>query len=241
MTDLAICASDFGEGIYRTGFHYYGEVLKAGMPRNDRLIFPNIERNKKVRDMLGLEDNEKVLLFAPTFRDNADLKKQQIMIDIPQTLDCLSRNGEKWKCLLRSHALAKFYDNTMYLENVIDVSDFPDMTDLLCISDMLITDYSSCAEDLILSDKPIIIAAFDIDEYKRECRSFNYDIQASGHIIAYDQEQLNRILTTKTEEDYVSSCKKAKDFYKVHETGKSAEMICERIISHIEELKKREN
>lgn len=80
------------------------------------------------------------------------------------------------------------------------------MADLLLISDILITDYSSSAGDFILQHKPAILALFDIEDYSRNCRSFNFDLKESKFIKAFSQSELDVILQNIDDDKIYKTC-----------------------------------
>ena len=234
ITDLCIAASDIGESVYHTAFHYNGKIFRDGMPRNDKLVNESLEDQKKIRRKIGISDEEKVLLFAPTFRDNIS-GEQNVEVDLDDALKILSSKGEKWKCLVRAHSASAGL-NIEKNNNYINVSKYPDMADLLSISDMLITDYSSSAGDFILRHKPVILTMYDYDEYITKCRGFNFSPKDAGFIVAMNQAELDDILKLYTAEKYEENCNKIIDYFNITESGKSAKLICD-IIN--DEFKKR--
>ena len=115
------------------------------------------------------------------------------------------------------------------MDRAIDVSKYPDMSDLLMIADMLITDYSSCAGDFILKKKPVLLAQFDRDVYIKENRSFYTDIRQIGFLIAEDQDQLCRMIETTSDEAFEQNCEQIMRFYGTSESGHASEAVCRRI------------
>ena len=226
VTDLCVAGSDLGEEVYRTAFKYKGEVLKVGSPRNDALVNANDTIIKNIKKKLNLNNGKKILLYAPTFRDYLN-SLQKIDVDIENVLKILNEK-EDWICLIRTHSMSKGFEDVKN-DRIINVTNYPDMTDLLLISDMLITDYSSSASDYILLHRPVILAMFDRKEYEEKCRKFRIDPDEAGFITAYNQEELNSILKNYTEQDFEKSCEKLFNYFKINETGKSAEEICYRI------------
>lgn len=228
--DLFVAASDYGVRKARQGFLYDGEIILEGMPRNDKLV--NIARYSdevaEVRKRLGIGNDVKVLLYAPTFRD--DRGSQQCAIDIAASIASLEANGENWVCLVRSHSLSKGisvgFDTPAYL----DVTSYPDMADLLLMADLLITDYSSCAGDFLLSGKPVILAHFDRDEYEAQGRPLWVNPNEAGYLVAKNQGELNHILANLYSYDHRAIVDKVNRFYGTKETGQSSEAIVRRII-----------
>ena len=229
LVDLMVTNSKFGTSIYRSAMEYFGEVIEVGLPRNDILVKNDRKIAEKVKRKLNIGAKKKVLLYAPTFRDNL-VGKQNVLVDLHRVIDLL-KNNEEWICLLRSHPGAKgLHCIDDYNEDVIiNVSDYPDMAELLLITDLLITDYSSCAADFILRDKPAIMAQFDYEDYRRNCRDFYYEMEELPFFIAHNQGELEKIILGLTDEKVKDNCDKIKAFYQIKETGKSAEEICQMI------------
>lgn len=226
-TDLCVSGSWVSEMKFRSAFAYRGEILKVGMPRNDKLILPRPEEEAATRQKLGIPEGAKVLIFAPTFRNGQE--KQDVLVDLQQVMDILLSRGENWVCLVRGHKnVAKLLFDCDG-ERFIDASRIPDMADLLAIADMLITDYSSSSGDLIRRGKAVILALFDLEVYQANERQLYYDPALAGYFCAYDQEELNALLRTKTEEDYRQNSQRLCEFFQVVETGHASEEICRRI------------
>ena len=231
--NLFIAASDYGVRKAQQGLRYEGEMMVEGMPRNDKLV--NIDKYSgeadKVRKALGIGNDVKIALYAPTFRD--EVSTMQCAIDINQTMKNLEANGEKWICLVRSHSLTKKIstgcDNAAYL----DVSSYPDMADLLLIADLLLTDYSSCAGDFLLTGKPVVLVHFDKEEYLSKARSLWIDPVEAGYLVAKNQSELNAILSHLHEYDHKATADKLNKFYGTKESGKSSEAVAQRIVQEL--------
>ncbi|MBR1585446.1 MAG: CDP-glycerol glycerophosphotransferase family protein [Clostridia bacterium] len=232
MTDLFVVGSDYAQRRIQTAFRYHGEVLNAGCPRNDCLIFP--AKADQVRRAIGVEDGKKLLLYAPTFRRNSKILPTPV--NVAETLAHLNGRGGDWVCLMRAHPKAMGVD-LQAAGNVIDVSGYPDMSDLLMIADALITDYSSCAGDFILRGKPVFLAQFDLDRYTKENRTFHVDITQSGYLITHTQEELNRLIDTLTDQQIADNCEQIMRFFGAHETGRSAQQVCRMIDQRYQALR----
>ncbi|MBR3171080.1 MAG: CDP-glycerol glycerophosphotransferase family protein [Lachnospiraceae bacterium] len=140
------------------------KILEIGMPRND-IFFGNhdgIER--KVKKKLNIPNDTKLVLYAPTFRDDVDASVY--VLDVDRILAALSeRFGGDFVFLLRFHWFTDDHNPYEDNEHVIDVTSYDDMQELLYASSVLITDYSSCIWDASLSYKPCFIYAPDLDVY----------------------------------------------------------------------------
>lgn len=235
LTDLCIAASDYGEDVYHKAFKYNGKILKIGMPRNDRLLNCSKKEINEIKNKIGISPQKKILTYAPTFSDTKN-GIQQVTINIQQTLEILNRDKEEWICILRSHS-ASMGIEVYNTNNILNLSNYPDMTDILLISDMLITDFSSCAGDFILRKKPVILALFDEFGYKEIQKSFRIDIEETGFFIARNQKELNNIISNNTEEEFALNCENILKYYKTIETGNSAKVICDEINKAYNKLK----
>ena len=238
--DLMVAGSDYGVKKARQGLRYDGEIIVEGMPRNDKLV--NIDQYHKeaaeVRQRLGIDNNVKILLYAPTYRDETG--SQQCAIDIAATIANLEANDEKWTCLVRSHSLSKGFstpnsqlltpNSQLSTPNFKDVTSYPDMADLLLITDLLITDYSSSAGDFLLTGKPLVLAHFDRDNYEAQGRSLWVNPEEAGYLVAKNQDELNHILSNLYSYDHQAIADKINRFYGTKETGRSSEAVVRKIL-----------
>ena len=149
-------------------------VLEKGYPRNDALYAASAEKIAALRAQFGIGPGEKVILYAPTWRENAlDPGKgstygEGIAFDLkldPEKL--LDAAGAGSRLLLRMHYFSR---QTSQPDNpagrIVDVSEYDDINDLYLISDLLITDYSSVFFDYAVLDRPILFYMYDLDSYQ---------------------------------------------------------------------------
>lgn len=234
--DLAIAGSEYGEfKHYRSGFNYQGEILKEGSPRNDKLIDRSDARVTAVKDDLGIDSDMSMLLFAPTMRDSDENARHKVEgINLEETLDLLeSETGRKWMCLIRAHSSTKSLEGLPQTDRFLNVSDHEDMSDLLLISEVLITDYSSSAGDFVLLDRLVILFQNDRDEYMSKDRKLYFDIDESPYLVALNQEELNELISNYHTIDIEKNCKDILDFYGSYETGQASLRVAERINTFI--------
>ncbi len=231
ICDLFLTASVNGAATARSAFNYRGELLDVGIPRNDRLI--HLEEQKdfaaSVRRNLHISDDTKILLYAPTFRDRKK-DKQKSDADLSEALDALEANGEKWICLTRAHTRSAGLENNWNDARFMDVTDYPDIADLLIVTDLLITDYSSSAQDYVLTNRPVILVQFDIDEYAEDVRALRDDPMDTGFLIAHNQDEFMNLIRNLSSYDHAAIARKVLDYYGTHESGHATEAVCERIM-----------
>lgn len=165
ITDVFLTASDDDSNVVKKSFWYNHEIMKSGSPRSDIFFHTTKEQILKIRKNLDIDDNYKILLYAPTFRDDKSTKGYGV--DIDKVLKALEKNtGESWIALIRMHpAAVKFANNFHYGKNVINVSTYPDPQDLSIICNAMLTDYSSIMLDAFLQMKPVFLFTCDYDDY----------------------------------------------------------------------------
>lgn len=235
--DYAVAGSEYGKNQYRSAFRYTGTVLMEGTPRNDRLIVADEKQISSIRDQLGVADDVKIMLYAPTLRRAAAGKSEQQIqdVDIPALLTLLEkRDNSKWICLLRAHPAVKGLCGAADDSRIKDASSHEDMADLLLVADMLITDYSSCAGDFALRGRPVVLFQPDRKEYLEKDRTFYFDIEDSPYFVAENQKELEDILQNMTEEKARENCKAILQFYGDKETGRASECVAQIIKNWIE-------
>lgn len=209
--DLMISGCGVQTRLIRSSFWYDGEILEKGIPRND--IFFKKDKHpaikKKICEKYGIHEDNALILYAPTFRKNHSLKPYNIIWDdlLP---DLRNMTGKKnISVLLRLHPNMLRRDTSPLLNStaVTDVTKYHDMQELLCISDLLITDYSSTMFDFPMIGGPCILYATDIDEYDR---GYYFDFYSLPFPIARSQEELVQRLKDFDKTVYEA---KVKDFF----------------------------
>lgn len=192
----------YTEQIIRKSFCYTGDILECGVPRND-IFFDKRkleERSILVKEKTGINQEDKLAIFAPTFRGDFVFEEAGLnYIELKSSLE--KKFGGSWKILFRMHPmLAEKY--TPKGDDLIDVSRYPDMQDLLAISDVLITDYSSSMWDFAMMRRPVFLFATDVDKYSAG-RGVYYPVEKWPFPFAKSNEQLSSIISTFDNLSYV--------------------------------------
>lgn len=226
---LATCmlshAQKYTEWIIRDSFDYEGDVIDSGVPRNDVFFSDKIDLIKNRVCKKFSIGNKKIVLYAPTFR--GDFESSRAELDINALINSLKeRFGGDWVVFYRNHPLAK--GDVEYSEKIINVSLYPDMQELLCAADVLITDYSSSCWDYSMLHRPIFLFADDIDKYESE--SLFMPFTDLPYSIAKTNEELDEIIQNFSEEDYLVRVKKYHEFMGNYEEGTA----CKKMFSYIE-------
>src|SRR5699024_4338327 len=132
-----------------------------------------------LKKTLNIDADKKVILYAPTWRDNHYYDVGQYKFDLPFDIDALYQAlGDDYVILLRMHYLVReSFDIAAYHPFIQDVSAYPEVSDLYLVADMLITDYSSVFFDYATLKRPMIFYCHDIDEYRDHIRGFYFDFE----------------------------------------------------------------
>ena len=189
MTTHWISNSTFETEIYKQAFWGVKNVLEYGHPRNDILINGDMAVVEKVKKLFGIE-GKKVMLYAPTFRE--DYRMDCYRIDyarLKQELE--NRFGGEWIFVVRLHPRVRAYSSQILpaVNYIVDGTFYPDIQELILMADSMITDYSSCIFDFLLTRRPGFIFATDIEAYNTE-RGFYYSLESTPFPIATDNNIL---------------------------------------------------
>lgn len=203
-SDLYISGSDYMSKLFKKSFWYSGEILTAGTPRND-VFFDAHEmllRKEKVFEALGISPHKKVLLYAPTFRANSSFEAYGI--DTKRVSNTLNKAmGGNWVLLIRLHPnLVKNKKQSEWeilFPSTINVTSYPDIQDLLCAANILVTDYSSCMFDYMYTLRPCIIFAEDIGNYDR---GFYMSVNSLPFPVANNNSELEKAIKNFDENTY---------------------------------------
>ena len=203
-----------------------GKFLPIGMPRNDIFFSTKDSIKRKVKDYFYFTDDKKIILYAPTYRGNhraSDI--MEFSLNISSLLQVLKNKFDSdFVFLYRSHIYSKNKfgkDN----ENIISASQYPDMQELLCAADILITDYSSCIWDFSFTYKPCFIYAPDLKKYQEE-QGFYTPVEEWPFPVAETNEQLTENINNFDEEEYKHAVKKHHADLGSYENGTACGQFC---------------
>ena len=189
----------------KSSFHHKGKILECGMPRNDILINKNMDSiNQKVRSLLQIPADHKILIYAPTYRKNK--LPNSYSFDTRAVKKALSEKfGGNWEILFRMHYyIIKQLSHDH--NDFIDASDYPDMQELLYASDALITDYSSSIWDFSFTKRPCFLYATDLSAYDLK-HGFYTDIHTWPFPLAESNKELVQNILQFDEQQYFNAVK----------------------------------
>ncbi|MER7175881.1 CDP-glycerol glycerophosphotransferase family protein [Streptomyces mesophilus] len=212
-------------------------LLRAGYPRNDRLVEARLRDEREGRfprpalaAELGIPDHKTVVLYAPTFRGTPRNKQARLALDVREFAE---RFGDTHVLLVRAHYMETATLPATAPGTVIDVSAHHDVSEIQCLADVLITDYSSIMFDFALLDRPIIHFAPDLDTYAAERGSY-FDLRScSGGPVVETQEELLQTLAglKKSDGEWQQVRREFAAKFGAYDDGHSARTVVEQLFS----------
>lgn len=172
--------------------------VPTGLPRNDVFFGDTDAINRKIRKYYNIDGNKHLAIFAPTFRRG--MKSDTFGMDFDMVRTALEeRFGGEWVILFRNH---NFVKGKQKYAGAVDVSAYHDMQELMCASDILISDYSSCLYDFCMSKKAAFVYATDLDNYMNNDRSFAYPFEKWPYPVARSNQELIEQIKVFDEHQY---------------------------------------
>lgn len=235
--DYLIAPNQYSKDIFKSCFAFEKTFIDTGYPRNDILYQKNnLEDINAIKERLGLPLNKKVILYAPTWRDDYYISKGKYKFQIPFNLDYLKELlGEDAIFIFRAHylvaeSLTEVADN----KKIFNFSKTEDISLLYLISDLLITDYSSVFFDYANLKRPILFYAYDYQHYRDNLRGFYFDIEndSPGPFVVEEKIFYKMLSVFLNNNDFIDYREKLIDFYNRFcewEHGQSSEKLVEQI------------
>jgi len=227
--DLLLSGCKMSTEIFKRAFWYDGKYFEHGTPRNDILFQNNTLLKEQIRRRLNISPNSKVVLYAPTFRKNNNLDVYNM--DYEKAANNLSQKfGGKWTVLVKLHPHLMAKSNQLLSGcNVTDVTTYDDIQELLFISDVLITDYSSVMFDFALTRRPCFLYAPDIVDYINNDRQMYFDITRLPFPCSVNDNDLAKKIAGFDETEYKYQLEKFLDKIGSFEKGNACEMLVKHI------------
>lgn len=181
--DYLLSPNAYSSEIFRSAFKFDNEMLEYGYPRNDILYSPQKDEIiTRVKKSIGIPEDKKVVLYAPTWRDDDFYEpgkyKFQLQLDLHKMKEVL---GDEYVVTLRMHYFIADDINVEGLDGfAFNLSKYDDISELYLISDILITDYSSVFFDYANLKRPILFFTYDLDKYRDQLRGFYLDFENEG-------------------------------------------------------------
>ena len=177
----------------------------VGIPRTD--VFFDDRYKQDICETIyseypQLKAASRVILYAPTFRGESALDAYfpQDAIDLNRLGELCRRTGSYLVIKMHPFVKDKVEIPQEYKECILDASSIREVNDLLFVTDILITDYSSVIYEFALLKRPMLFYAFDEDEYIKD-RDFyeSYEETVPGRICHTFDELIEGIKMCQTE------------------------------------------
>ena len=209
----------------------------TGLPRNDCLCQINPKIVSELKRKLGIPLNKIVLLYAPTYREYSKNQKDEVVLDIPISLQKWQNLlGADYLILFRAHYEVAKHMNLAGFPLFSDYSLYPELNDLMMVSDGLISDFSSIFFDYSIMHKPMYGFAYDFDEYLKERGSYlDFDTDIPWHVHKEEDSLLQEILCfnnnyQQKQQESVIFQRRFVQFY-----GHATDECCDIIYKHMKE------
>lgn len=256
MIDYVVVDSKWCEEVFPKGLIYRGNFLRTGAPRCDVLYGERIKYREKFRQQYSLTSKDKIIMFAPTFREGSINGKRTVYSEV-WTLDFRrllrsmeTRFGGEWYLCLRIHPQLAFsmkeYRCEELQERLIDVSQEDDMYEILAAMDAFITDYSSAAMDASYTHMPVFIYADDIEKYVKDRGSMLWDLSTEfgqtvknnkkmtpdidielPYLIAQNNDELEEIILNFDEDQYLFKMRQFKETVELVFDGRAGSRVAD--------------
>ena len=176
MADYMIAANPTMTKMYLDSYRLRGimpgKIIEEGYPRND-LLFDRDNREEIIHQIkqfgVEIDSKKKIILYAPTWRgtNGKAVVNGQELLDARAELEA-GIDLDEYQVLIKPHQLVyqKLKDDERYRSALIP--SFLDANEILSITDILISDYSSIFLDYLSTDRPVLFYMPDLEEYKKE-------------------------------------------------------------------------
>ena len=239
LVDYVLSGSTWCDYMYRDGLIYDGEIIKTGTPRCDVLFNQRNEKRNQMRMEYKISQDTKIMLYAPTFRGgsqnkNRSVNAEEATVDFVRLINSLEKKfGGTWYVFLRLHpqlaAKMKGLKVGQISERLIDVSQRPDMNEIIAAADAFLTDYSSAIFEGGMIGIPGFIYADDLEEYIADRGDLFFDMYKLPFPVALNNEELMENILRFDEQKYQKDLNKFIKEVGIFEDGKASERVVELI------------
>lgn len=220
--DVLLAQNPYAAGILTKAYAFFRKpVWIEGYPRNDVLRTGDAAA---IRDVLGIAPGERALLYAPTWRDD-----REQMVDFLD-LEKLARDADA-VLLVRGHSRTLIPGSDTSAARVIDVTSYPDVSELLLAADGLITDYSSVMFDFSATGKPMYFFVPDLEHYRGRLRGFYFDLaeRAPGPVVDTQAALTESLRDVDAPDRFAARYESWRSRFTAREDGRSAERVVARL------------
>ncbi len=239
LIDYVLSGSSWCDHMYRDGLIYDGDIIKTGTPRCDVLFNQRQEKYRQMRQEYNLPEDAKIMLYAPTFRGgsqnkNRSVNTEEATVDFARLIEALEKRfGGEWHVFLRLHpqlaAKMQGIKVGQASERLVDVSQRPDMNEIIAGSDAFLTDYSSAIFEGAMIELPGFIYADDLEEYVADRGDLFFDMHQLPFPVALNNDELMENILRFDEETYRKELALFMEKTGMFEDGRASERVVELI------------
>lgn len=245
LITTVITGSEWAEKMYPEGLIYNRHMFRTGLPRFDVLFNDREKKYMEIRERYHVLADTRLLMYAPTFRGGSQQGKRKISaekntVDFKCVLNALEKRfGGNWRVMLRLHPQLAAQKEQLNISDeishrIIDVTQEPDMNELLAASDAFLTDYSSAMFESMLMYIPSFLYVDDLDEYISDRGILMFDLDELPFPWSKDNQGLSDNILYFNEEKYRERVKKMIDEYKIVIDGQASKKVVEFIEERID-------
>ena len=227
--DIIVIEGKKEEEIIRRAWNLQNEkILNIGLPRNDDLVNQTAESINNLKVKLGIPNDKQVILYAPTFREYKRDSSLAVYLAPPFDFDkWYAELGEEYILLLTAHyEVSKLMNVPNNHPFIVNAFGYENINDLMLVSDLLISDYSSIIFDYSILERPIFSYAYDYEQYVDERGIYDgYENLFFDGINHTEDELINKIKNM----DYYLECQHSKKIKETYITnyGNAAKEFCD--------------
>lgn len=220
--DIMLAQNQFSADTFRSAYAFRGPIWQEGYPRDDQLLTGDAT---SIRERLGIASGLKIVLYAPTWRDDRPGK-----VDHLDVASFSKQLGAGYVTLIRGHSRTMRPGADVVADGVIDVTGYPDISELFRVADSLITDYSSVMFDFTVTGKPVYFFAPDLAHYRDELRGFYFDLHAvaPGPVLD-DPAELVRYVTAPDAAEFAERYAAWRARFNPRDDGRAGERVVARL------------
>lgn len=239
LIDYVLSGSTWCDHMYRDGLIYDGRIIKTGTPRCDVLFNQRGEKYKQLREEYDIPADARIMLYAPTFRGGSQSTRRTVdadepTVDFKRLINSLEKRfcGE-WYVFLRLHpqlaARMKKLKTQQMSNRLIDVSQRPDMNEMIAASDAFLTDYSSAVFEANMIGLPGFIYADDLEAYVADRGDLFFDMYKLPFPVARNNDELMENIERFDAEGYKRRTAEFMEETGIFEDGRASKRVVDLI------------
>ena len=235
ISPSAFCTEKFTSAFNLKALGKQDIFIEEGYPRNDFLNNFTADDVDRVRNALNIPSDKKIILYAPTWRDNQHVSGTGYVFENPIDFDKMRELfADEYVVVFRPHYfIANEFDFAKYEGFVFDAALYPEINDLYIIADVLITDYSSVFFDYSILRRPILFYMYDLEQYQDTIRGFYISLDdLPGPIVVKEDDLFDKIRCMdewSSSEEYRKKYEVFSDRFTYLDDGKASERVVKRI------------